>query len=107
MLIINGLSIRHILQHITSDYIPSRISFFFMNVINYIIQLTIHHPKKDSIYKLNDILQELIRISQVIFLLFVTIIILVFIFFYVSNINSLCHQIFTLKNVFKIFEVNE
>ena len=107
MLLINDLSISHILQHISSDDIPSRVSFFFINVVNYIIQHVFHIPYENAIYKLNDILIELIKFSQIIFFLFVIMIILEFTLFYVSGINSLCNQIFTLIKVFKIFEINE
>ena len=107
IMIINNFNVVNKLYYIINDERSSIISLFFYNVVVYILQIAYYFPYEISISKLNNILIGLIEISEIIFLLFDLIATLFFIFFYIPGINNLCEQIFTLKKVFKIFEVSE
>ena len=107
IMIIKDFNVVTKLYYIINDERSSIISLFFYNVVVYILQIAYYFPYEISISKLNNILIGLIEISEIIFLLFDLIATLFFIFFYIPGINNLCDQIFALKKVFKIFEVNE
>ena len=107
MSLIDNISIDDLITHITSDDRASKISLFFDYVIIYIVEIAYYIPYQDSIVKLNNILKRLIQMSELIFLfLYITSILFITILF-IPGINNLCNQIFTLKKVFKIFEMHE
>jgi hypothetical protein len=104
---INDSSYNGIIDHIINDSSLSRISLFFDFVIIYILELTNTKPHKEAFDRLMSKLKGIIQISQIIFLIFNIIAILLTIFLFISGINNLLNQIFLLKKVFKIFEIQE
>ena len=104
---INDSSYNGIIDHIINDSSLSRISLFFDFVIIYILELTNTKPHKEAFDRLMNKLKGIIQISQIIFLIFNIIAILLTIFLFISGINNLLNQIFLLKKVFKIFEIQE
>ena len=99
--------INDLITHLTSDERASKISLFFDYVIIYIVEISYYIPYHDSIVKLNNILKRLIQMSELIFLFLDITSILFFTILFIPGINNLCNQIFTLKKVFKIFEMHE
>ena len=87
------------------NYSNKRLSKYF--VIIYILELTNTKPHKEAFDRLMNKLKGIIQISQIIFLIFNIIAILLTIFLFISGINNLLNQIFLLKNIFKIFEIQE
>ena len=107
ILSLNDFSYNAIMNHIMNDLILSNISLFFDNVIIYIVEIVFANPYKEAIEGLTQKLKNLIIITEIIYFSFDIISILFVIFLYISGINSLCKQIFILREVFKIFEINE
>ena len=107
MLVINNFSLDAIINHIKTDLTLSRISLFFDNITIYLIELVFANPYKEAIGRLTEKLKFLIIITEIIYLSYDIISILFVLFFYISGVNSLCNQIFLLRSIFKIYEINE
>ena len=104
---INDFSYDSIMNHIMNEISLSRVSLFFDNIIIYIVEIVFSNPFKEAIDRLTNNLQNLIVTTELLYLSLDIISFLLFAFFYISGINSLCSQIFILKNIFKIYEINE
>ena len=71
------------------------------------MEISYYIPYQNAIKKLKSTLNMLVNISELIFLLCDILTILLVALFFIPGINNLCNQIFTLKKVFKIFEIHE
>ena len=97
VLSIDDFSYSGLLKIIMEQGILSKSSIFFNVIVIYILEITNSEPCKNSIKKLLKGLKNSTQITEVIFLLFEVL----------SIIDNLCNQIFILKNVFKIFEIQD
>ena len=107
ILSLNDFSYEGIIDHIINDGTLSKISLFFNSIIIYIIEITNKIPFQNSISKILNKLESLILVSEVVFLFFDLVAILFVIFLYIRGINQLCSQIFVLRKIFQIFELQE
>ena len=106
MLSLNDFSYDGLNNNINNSLI-GRLSFSFFMLTVYIIEVTARLPHKESINKLMDLLWNRILITEISFLIFGIIFIIIIWSFYIYNINKFCNQIFLLKQAFNIFESNE
>jgi len=107
ILSMNDFSYKGIIDHIKNDGTLSKISLFFNIIIIYIVEIINRVPFRNSINKLLNRLGILIIISEIAFLLFDLIVILLVILLYFRGINNLCGKIFGLRKIFQIFELQE
>ena len=107
ILSMNDFSYDGLIDHIINDGTLSRISLFFNSIIIYILEITNKKPFENSISKLLNRLGSLILVSEVVFLCFDLVAILFVIFLYIRGINQLCNQIFGLRKIFQIYELQE
>jgi len=107
VLSIDDFSYSGLLKIIMEQGILSKSSVFFNIIVIYILEITNSEPCKNSIKKLLKGLKNSIQITEVIFLLFDVLSIIFVFFLYIKGIDNLCNQIFILKNVFKIFEIQD
>ena len=98
----NGLN-----NHIMKGGIISKVSLFFDYVIIFIVEIAYAIPYRDAIDRIDVKLKALIKISQILFFIYYIIAILFIVFLYIPGINNLCNQIYLLKKVFQIFELQE
>ena len=96
-----------LVNYIMNDGIISRISLFFNSIVIYLLEITVKKPHREAVTNLIYTLNFLIKATGIIFLLWDIILIILVIFFYIPGINCLCNQIFVLKNIFKIYEIQE
>ena len=82
-------------------------SLFFDLAIFHVVRITNTIPLKESIYNLIKKMNNIIIISEIIYLLYDIIAILFVFLFYMPGINRLCNQIYILRTIFKIFEMEE
>jgi len=107
ILSVEDYSYNGLLNIIMVQGILSKSSVFFNTIVIYILEITNSIPCKNSIKILLIRLKIFIQLTGVIFLLF-DILSFIFVFFlYFRGIDNLCNQIFILKNVFKIFEIQD
>ena len=104
---VNEIIFPELIDHMSNDEKPGKISLFFNFVIIYIVEISYYIPYQNAIKKLKSTLNMLVNISELIFLLCDILTILLVALFFIPGINNLCNQIFTLKKVFKIFEIHE
>ena len=107
ILSLNDFTNDGIINHIINDKFPSRVSLFFDTVVINVLILLNSHPHREGFKRLIKVLKSIILSSEIIFLSFDIIAILFVVFFYLPGINSLFSQIFILKKIFKIFEIQE
>jgi hypothetical protein len=107
ILSIQDYSYEGLLNIIMSQGILARSSVFFNVIVIYILEITNSEPCKNSIKILLARLGNSIRITEVIILLFDLLSIIFVFFLYIKGIDNLCNQIFILKNVFKLFEIQD
>ena len=107
ILSIDDFSYSGLLNIIMNQGILSKSSVFFNIIVIYILEITNSEPCKNSIKKLLSRLKNSIQITEIIFLLFGALSIIFAFFLYIKGIDNLCNQIFILKNVFKIFEIQD
>ena len=106
MLSLTDFSYEGLNQNLDTTII-GRIAFFFFTTTIYIIEVTTSIPHKNSVNKIMDLLGSNILVTEIIFLIFGVILILIILFFYIFNINKFCKQIFLLRKTFNIFEMHE
>ena len=107
ILSMNDFSYDGIIDHIINDGTLSKITLFFNSIIIYILEITNKKPFENSINKLLNRLVNLILISELVFACFDLVAIFFVIFFYIRGINQLCNQIFGLRKIFQIYELQE
>ena len=107
ILSLKSLDFSGITNNILSSKYRANVSVFFNYIITFILEITNTIPHKKVIESLITQLDLLIFISHLFFFIFDIIAILVIIFFFIAGINSLCNQIFILKTIFKISEIQE
>ena len=96
-----------LINYIKTEGTISKVSLFFNNIIIFLLVMTNQKPHQMAINQLITRLKSLVQISEIIFLIYNIIAILLVIFFYISGINNLCNKILNLKKIFKIYEIHE
>ena len=104
---LNDLSYEGIIKHLINDKYLSKISLFFDTIVINVLHLTNSQPQRKAFNRLIQKLKSLVLLSEIIYLCTDIMAILFVIFFYLSGINNLCNQIFILRNIFKICQVQE
>ena len=104
---ITDFSIEGLIDHIKIHGPIPRISVIFNCIIIYVLEITIATPCENSINKLISSLKNYVLITEIIFIIFNIIAALFIIFLFIKRIDNLCHQIFGLRKIFKIFELQE
>ena len=94
-------------NHIINGGIIAKVSLFFDYVIIFLIEIAYAIPYREAIDRIDIKLKTLIKISQILFFIYYIIAILFIVLLYIPGINNLCNQIYILKQVFKIFEIQE
>ena len=87
--------------------IPSKISIYFLTTTIYIIETITTKPHKNSMKKINYILNITFLTMELVFIIFAIVLILINCFFYFYNINEFCKQIFLLIKTFNIYKIYE
>ena len=103
MLTLNDFSYEGLNKNLNTTYI-GRITFFFLTVTIYIIEIIAIRPYNDSIKNLNDKLNQNFLLMEIFFFIFAIYLILIITFFYFNKINKFCKQIFLLRKTFNIFK---
>ena len=103
---VNNFTYSGLINHI-NDGILSRISIFFGTTVYNIIEITNTIPHKEAINNLIKKMNNIIIISEIIFLIYDIIAILFVFILYIPGINKLCNQIYILRKIFKILEIEE
>ena len=106
LIAVNNFTYPGLISHI-NDGILSRISLFFDFIVFHVIEIANTIPHKESINKLIKKMNNIIIISEIIFLLYDIVAILFVFILYIPGINRLCNQIYILRKIFKIFEMEE
>ena len=96
-----------LLIHFNSGGTIARMSLFFNCILIYLLELTIARPTKNGMNNLFNLLKLSIQLTELFYLFYDIILINIVIFVYISNIKRLCNQIFLLRKIFKIFEIQE
>ena len=100
-------SYQGILEHLINGGTLPKLSLYFNIFIISILQDIYDIPQKDAIQILIKKMKILIKITEVIYFIFNIVVILFLVAFYFPGINNLCNQIFTLRKIFKITEIQE
>ena len=107
IVLITDFKYEGLIKYIKTEESLGRISLFFDTIVISVIKIAFSDPYKKAIENLIKLLKELIQLSLIIFLLCDIIAILFVKFLYEPGINKLCNQIFVLRKVFKIYEIQE
>ena len=103
---INDFSYEGLIEKINNGML-GKITSFFDCVIIYVLFLTIKSPHEIGIDKQLYYLNRNITITGLLFIGIDFVIIIIVFFLYIINIKNYCSQIFLLKKVFKIYEIQE
>ena len=102
---IDDFSFKGLFEHIETG-ILGEIILFFNCLIIYILEVTNTKPHKTAIDKLLVLLSNYIKLTESSFII-LDILLIILSFIYISNIKNYCKQFFLLKQIFKIFEIQE
>ena len=84
-----------------------KMSLFFNIIVIYLLEILYTKPHKYAINQILELLNVYIKITETSFIIIDIIFCIIIIFFFISNIKNYCDQILLLKNVFKIYEIQE
>ena len=82
-------------------------TIFFNCILVYVLEVTNNTPHKNGIDNLLSLLNYNIIITESLFLGLDFFLILLSVFYFILNIKNYCSQLFLLKRIFKIFEIQE
>ena len=83
------------------------ISFFFIFIIIYFLNLVFSKPHQNAIVQILKLLKNYIFMTEIIYIVLDIIFIIIILFYFISKIKKYCNQVSLLKNTFKIFETQE
>ena len=106
MLSISDFSYEGLINHITSG-VPGHIHAFFNSILIYVLEITNNKPHKKGIDNLLALFWRNILLTEGLFIGLDFVLIILSIFFFILNIKNYCDQLFLLKKIFKIFEIQE
>ena len=103
---IDDFTLEGLIQHLKKGTL-GKISLFFNIILIYLLELLHSRPHKYAIIRLLNLLKKYIEMTEITFIVIDIIFIIIIIFFFISRIKKYCDQILLLKNVFKIYEIQE
>ena len=93
---VKNRSFQGLIDHIINEGTISKISVFFNCIILFVLELNSKFSNESN-KRMNNKMKNLIKITEINFFIFDIIVILLFVFFYISRINKLSNQILLLK----------
>ena len=105
ILSINSHTYNELIDHLKTGLI-GKISFVFVNVIIYLCEILFHLPNKITKDNVLKVLHKNLVITIFLFITFL-IAIIISLYFLISKIKKYYERIISLKNVFKLIEVQE
>ena len=106
ILAIHDFSYDGLIDHINSGVI-GQIAVFFNFVLIYVLEVTNNKPHKKGVDNLLALFWRNILLTEGIYIGLDFVLIIISIFFFILNIKNYCDQLFLLKKIFKIFEIQE
>jgi hypothetical protein len=103
---INDFSYDGLINHIKSG-VHGQITIFFNCILIYVIEVTNNKPHKNGIDNCLALFWRNILLTEGIYIGLIFVLIILSIFFFILNIKNYCEQLFLLKKIFKIFEIQE
>ena len=84
-----------------------QIIVFFNCILIYVLEVTNNKPHKKGVDNLMELFWRNILLTEGIYIGLDLFLIILSIFFFILNIKNYCDQLFLLKKIFKIFEIQE
>ena len=106
LIVIEDFTYDGLMKHLKEGLL-GKISYFFINIIIYLLEILYSKPHQNAIVQIIDLLNKNILITEIIFIVVDAIFIIIILFFFISKIKNYCNQILLLKSTFKIFEIQE
>ena len=106
ILSITDFSYDGLIHHLYNGFL-GRNTIYFNCILIYVLEVNNNQPHKNGIDNLLKILRRNFKITEVIFIGIDVILFIISLFYYISNIKNYISQFFLLKNIFKIFEIQE
>jgi hypothetical protein len=103
---ITDFSFDGVINHINSGVL-GQITVFFNCILIYVLEVTNNMPHKKGVDNLLALLWRNILLTEGIYICLDFVLIILSIFFFILNIKNYCDQLFLLKKIFKIFEIQE
>jgi len=79
----------------------------FLNVLRFIVYILGKVEYSESFEKILEILETVIVISLILYISVEILLFIIFIFIYIWNINIECRNMFILKHVFEVTNIND
>jgi hypothetical protein len=103
---ITDFSYDGLINHVNSGVL-GQITIFFNCILIYVLEVTNNRPHKNGVDNLLALLWRNILLTEGIYISLDFVLIILSIFFFILNIKNYCDQLFLLKKIFKIFEIQE
>ena len=103
---ITDFSYEGIINHVNSGVL-GEITVFFNCILIYVLEVMNNRPHKNGVDNLLALLWRNILLTEGIYIGLDFVLIILSIFFFILNIKNYCDQLFLLKKIFKIFEIQE
>jgi hypothetical protein len=103
---ITDFSFDGLINHVNSGVL-GQITVFFNCILIYVLEVTNNIPHKNGVDNLLALLWRNILLTEGIYIALDFVLIILSIFFFILNIKNYCDQLFLLKKIFKIFEIQE
>jgi len=103
---ITDFSYEGLINHVNSGLL-GEITVFFNCILIYVLEVTNNKPHKNGVDNLLALLWRNILLTEGIYIGLDFVLIILSIFFFILNIKNYCDQLFLLKKIFKIFEIQE
>jgi hypothetical protein len=103
---ITDFSYDGLINHINSGVL-GQITAFFNCILIYVLEVTNNMPHKKGVDNLLALFWRNILLTEGIYIGLDFVLIILSIFFFILNIKNYCDQLFLLKKIFKIFEIQE
>ena len=101
---LNDFSYEGIISHLKEGYL-GRISLFFNTIMTFLINIIYYKRHKIAVKRIIKILENHIRITGTVFILYDFVLTIIIIFFFIRKIKKYCNQIMLLKNTFQITKI--
>ena len=106
LIIIDDFTYDGLMKHLKEGTF-GKISYFFINIIIYLLEILYAKPHHNAIIQIINLLNKNILITEIIFFASDSIFIIIILLFFISKIKNYCNQILLLKSTFKIFEIQD
>lgn len=106
ILSIKDFSYKGLIYHLINGSL-GQTTIFFNCILVYVLEVTNNKPHKDGIDNLLSLLNKNIIITESLFVGIDFFLIILSVFYFILNIKNYCSQLFLLKKIFKIFEIQE